>query len=101
MSFELNRYCRRAQAPVRKPSWQAGRVRAGILFLFLFLSGLFAYSQKADTITKFKVKYITGDYRFFPADGYLFAGNKNKLQITNSRNARFEVKLTNGSAQKI
>lgn len=82
------------------PRGVSGLARAGsLLFLFL-LSYLPSYSQKPDSVTHFKVKYVTGDYKFFPADGYLFVGSKNKLRITNSRNSRFEVKLTNGSISK-
>lgn len=69
----------------------------------LFLLAQTGFSQKAkrDTVTHFKVKYLTADYAFTPADGYLFLGCKNKLRITNSRKVRFEVKASNGKVSKV
>ncbi len=44
---------------------------------------------------------MVGDYKFFPADAYLFVGAQNRLKITNNRNAKFEVKVTNGTVSRI
>jgi len=76
--------------------------RALRLFSLFVCMGFLTFAQKTkkDSITHFKVKYITGDYKFTPADGYLFVGSKNKLKITNSRNSKFEVKVTNGKISK-
>lgn len=73
-----------------------GLFRTGILSLLFLTVVAKAQTSKTDSIAKFKVKFTNGDYRFLPADGYFFTGAKNKLRITNSRNARFEVKITNG-----
>ncbi|HXB40492.1 MAG TPA: hypothetical protein VNZ49_08115 [Bacteroidia bacterium] len=84
------------------PRGVVGFVRAGSLLFLLFLFSFSSYAQvtKTDSVTHFKVKYSDDDYKFFPEDGYLFAGSKNKLKITNTRGVKFEVKLTNGSITK-
>ena len=81
----------------------AGPVYSMWLFLFLF-SCLLSFAQKnttIDSVVHFKVKYSNGDYKFFPADNYLFVGSQNKIKITNTKGKYFEVKLTNGSIKKI
>jgi len=78
-----------------------GMTQKELLCLFMLALSLMGVAQKKDSLTHFKVKYSNGDYKFFPADGYLFVGSKNKLKITNSRNGKFEAKVTNGAIKKI
>jgi hypothetical protein len=56
----------------------------------------FAQKPESDRIANFKVRYSNTDYKFFPADNYLFVGTTNKLKITNTKGRKFEIKLTNG-----
>ncbi len=84
------------------PRGVSGLVCCGFL-LFFFLFSFSSFSQKKtskDSVVHFKVKYLTADYKFFPADGYLFMSGKNNLKITNTRNAKFEVKLIGGEIRK-
>ncbi len=72
-----------------------------LIFFFIIPSpACIAQKTKTDSITTFKVRYSNGDYKFFPEDGYLFTGSKNKLRITNTKGEKFEVKITNGSISK-
>jgi hypothetical protein len=84
------------------PRGVVGFVRAGTLLFLFFLFSFSTYAQKTktDSVTHYKVKFSNGDYKFFPEDGYLFIGSKNKLKITNTKVVKFEVKLTNGSITK-
>jgi hypothetical protein len=103
--MEKHKICENEQGRwLGNPRGVSGFVRSHCFFLVLaLLFSLQVFSQKkptADSVTHFKVKYISGDYTFFPADGYLFVNGKNKIRITNNRHATFEVRLTNGTVTK-
>jgi hypothetical protein len=78
-----------------------GSLRLMICLLLCLPALCRAQKLKKDSVTHFRVKYLTGDYTFTPADGYLFAGSKNRLRICNSRKAKFEVKASNGKVTRV
>lgn len=69
--------------------------------LMVFCFGASAQKNKTDSVIHFKVRYNNGDYRFIPADGYLFLRSRNKIRIINSKNKNFTVKLVGGSIKCI
>ena len=75
-------------------------LRLALILMFSLPVLCAAQKTKRDSVTHFKVKYTNGDYKFFPADAYLFVGSKNRLKIINTKGKKFDVKLTNGSIKK-
>src|ERR1700757_1231804 len=73
-----------------------------LCFLLMFSIPKICFAQKTDSgqIANFKVRFNNTDYKFFPADNYLFVGTRNKLKITNTKGRKFEIKLTNGNAAR-
>lgn len=73
-----------------------------LALLALLAPGLPSVAQKTkkDTISKFTVRSASSDYRFTPADGYLFAGSKNRLKITNDGKRKFEVRIVGATIKK-
>ena len=71
-----------------------------VLLVFSISTMCFAQKENSEEVSKFKVRYSNADYKFFPADNYLFVGTQNKLKITNTKGRKFEIKLTNGNVSK-
>lgn len=70
-----------------------------LALLALWLPGR-AQESKKDTISKFTVRTARTDYRFTPADSYLFTGCRNKLKITNAGKRKFEVRIVGAAIKK-
>lgn len=71
--------------------------------LFVIISTAVTAQQKTkpDSITHYKVKFSNGDYKFTPADGYLFLRTKNRIKITNTKGKPFAAKLVGGNISKV